>query len=260
MLILEEMNLADPALKHPIPSEIIPGIYLGNGDQACDRAVLDKFNIRSVVNCTNSVENKFETDPAFSYFRCRLHDDCFMDLTKYINEACDFVIDQYNKEDSGAILIHCKYGVSRSATVTMASLIRLKGMSLRDAYILTKEKRPVIAPNPNFWKQLFKFEEKITEKPASLDLVPCFSCAKTYLDRKYMTELECKHCCCDSCYETLEDKKCCAQCLRTWRLQQGKRDSMMELPIGQRRDSITECQNLIFSPSTEEQNESEMWF
>jgi protein-tyrosine phosphatase len=46
-----------------------------------------------------------------------------------------------------AVLCHCLVGMSRSVTVVIAYLMLMKGMTLRDAAGLVKDKRPIAYPN-----------------------------------------------------------------------------------------------------------------
>ncbi len=52
-------------------------------------------------------------------------------------------------------------GVSRSATITIAYLMRKNKWKLKYTLDLVKGKRRCVDPNPGFMKQLEKFEEKL---------------------------------------------------------------------------------------------------
>ena len=56
------------------------------------------------------------------------------------------------------ILFHCKMGVSRSATLCIAYLMRAEGKSLKEAFDLTKSKRPKINPTEIFAQALLDYE------------------------------------------------------------------------------------------------------
>merc|ERR1711962_1014706 len=76
----------------------------------------------------------------------------------YFNQAITF-IDQI-KNKNGKILVHCKAGVSRSATICLAYLISNSKKCLNDAYDEIKSKRRVISPNFNFMGQLLSWQDE----------------------------------------------------------------------------------------------------
>jgi len=59
------------------------------------------------------------------------------------------------------VLFHCRMGVSRSATLVIAYLMQSRGLSLREAFEFTKNKRPKISPSPNFAQSLMVFEKDL---------------------------------------------------------------------------------------------------
>lgn len=70
----------------------------------------------------------------------------------------------------GLTLVHCVAGVSRSATLCLAYLVKHRGMSLREAYVHLKKARPCVRPNCGFFNQLIDFERK-TRGNASVSMV-----------------------------------------------------------------------------------------
>jgi atypical dual specificity phosphatase len=52
-------------------------------------------------------------------------------------------------------------GVSRSASICIAYLIKYDGMTLKQAYEFVQAKRSQIRPNIGFFQQLIEFEESI---------------------------------------------------------------------------------------------------
>lgn len=62
--------------------------------------------------------------------------------------------------------MHCAYGVSRSATLIIAYLIKKLKISYEEAFIFVRRKRSVIKPNKGFEEQL-RLWEKIAHKSKS---------------------------------------------------------------------------------------------
>ena len=52
------------------------------------------------------------------------------------------------------VLIHCRAGVSRSATLVIAYVMRHLRMTLREALIYVRSRRPIVCPNRGFLKKL----------------------------------------------------------------------------------------------------------
>lgn len=63
----------------------------------------------------------------------------------------------YRKNNSKC-LVHCKMGVSRSASTVIAYAMKENGWSLEKAYNFVKQKRSIAQPNPAFMKQLAEYE------------------------------------------------------------------------------------------------------
>ncbi|KDP29245.1 hypothetical protein JCGZ_16634 [Jatropha curcas] len=77
-------------------------------------------------------------------------------LLDYLDLCLDF-IDQSRKE--GSVLVHCFAGVSRSAAIITAYLMRTEQLSQEDALESLKESCEFVCPNDGFLEQLKMFEE-----------------------------------------------------------------------------------------------------
>lgn len=73
-------------------------------------------------------------------------------LIQYFDETNDFIQQTYKA--GGRILIHCQAGVSRSAAVLAACLMKSKKIKRDEALDIIKRKRSCIALNDGFMEQL----------------------------------------------------------------------------------------------------------
>ena len=155
----------DPSLNETSdnPSLILPYLYLGGKVVARSRENLEKLNIRYIINCTPprstdpraGVPSFFQTEPGFTYKRVPVFDSKGSNLSQFFASTTQF-IDQ--SKHHGSVLVHCVQGVSRSATIVIAYLMKSKGVSLEKALKFVRKRRPIVRPNRSFMKQLQTFE------------------------------------------------------------------------------------------------------
>lgn len=62
------------------------------------------------------------------------------------------------RKSNSKCLVHCRMGVSRSASTVIAYAMKEYGWSLEKAYNFVKQKRSIAQPNSGFMKQLAEYE------------------------------------------------------------------------------------------------------
>lgn len=77
------------------------------------------------------------------------------------------------------VLVHCQAGVSRSATIVIAYLMKHTLMTMTDAYKYVRSRRPVVSPNLNFMGQLLEFERDLNSGVTPRILTPKLSGLET---------------------------------------------------------------------------------
>jgi len=74
------------------------------------------------------------------------------------------IIDSTRLEDQHSILVSCQQGVSRSATLVIAYVMKTKQWGLMKSYNFVKEKCPWIAPNITLMNELSEFEQHLLQQ------------------------------------------------------------------------------------------------
>jgi protein-tyrosine phosphatase len=80
------------------------------------------------------------------------------DLSAHFDVSINFLNEWLNKTN---VLVHCFAGISRSATITIAYLMKENKWSFLNAHAYVKERRGIIGPNMGFQNQLMNFEKQI---------------------------------------------------------------------------------------------------
>lgn len=179
MMIMGQMDAA---------SNIIDGIYLGTEWNASDEAELKDKNIGYVLNVTTEIDNFFPA--SFIYKNIRVHDCGEEKMLQHWEDSIRFLTQAVARNKG--VLVHCRMGVSRSASVVIAYIMKQKQWDLETAYRYVKEKRPCIRPNDGFMKQLNEYQGIITanrNRNSDLWRAPCASQATNSARNKEISSL-----------------------------------------------------------------------
>uniref|UniRef100_A0AAY4C8L3 protein-serine/threonine phosphatase n=1 Tax=Denticeps clupeoides TaxID=299321 RepID=A0AAY4C8L3_9TELE len=132
------------------PSKILDYLYLGSEWNAANFEELQKNNVGYILNVTMEIDNFFPE--SFSYMNIRVYDVEATDLLSHWKNTYNFI--NSARLSGQAVLVHCKMGVSRSASTVLAYLMKQKGWTLETALTYVRERRPIVHPNEGFLKQL----------------------------------------------------------------------------------------------------------
>jgi len=80
-------------------------------------------------------------------------------LSKYFDKAFDFINESRNRKR--AVLVSCQQGVSRSASLIIAYIMKALHLNVAQAYAFVKLRNPHISPNLNLMNQLTEFEKTL---------------------------------------------------------------------------------------------------
>ncbi|XP_066465697.1 protein phosphatase Slingshot homolog 1 [Tiliqua scincoides] len=136
------------------PSLIFDHLYLGSEWNASNLEELQGSGVDYILNVTREIDNFFPG--LFAYHNIRVYDEEKTDLLAHWNEAYHFI--NKAKKNRSKCLVHCKMGVSRSASTVIAYAMKEFGWSLEKAYNYVKQKRSIARPNAGFMRQLLEYE------------------------------------------------------------------------------------------------------
>ncbi|GAA6061410.1 hypothetical protein JCM10212_004468 [Sporobolomyces blumeae] len=180
-----------PTFEGHFPSRILPFLYLGNLNHASNALMLKELGITHVVSLGESALTPPQP-PNFSFSKTfssgsrpqapqnslwleerhgkisvldlkNFADDGIDSIQPHIDEAVAFIEDARRR--GGKTLVHCKVGVSRSASIVIAYLMKEVALDLASAYLLTRSRRLniLIQPNLPFMAALHAFEASLLE-------------------------------------------------------------------------------------------------
>jgi len=141
------------------PVELIDGLYLGS---RFDIKKIEELSIRKVVNLNQKI--KYPKCVEDVYFIRSLDLPSF-NMAKFFDSAFDYI--NRALENGEKVLVHCYGGISRSATICAAFLIRKMGWSADKTIEYIQERRCKALPNPGFIKQLLSYQSKLQKESKS---------------------------------------------------------------------------------------------
>ncbi|XP_076799933.1 dual specificity protein phosphatase 14-like [Clavelina lepadiformis] len=155
--------------------EITPNLYLCSGTAVTNKEAVLSRNISLIINATLDLPNR-SWNTRIDVVRIPVNDVPHAHLEPYFDKVADLINDRAKLGQK--CLVHCVAGVSRSASLCIAYLIKYCRMSLREAHNHVRSRRSIIRPNVGFWRQLIEFEKKtrgaksVSMVQSSIGLVP----------------------------------------------------------------------------------------
>ncbi|KZV67313.1 hypothetical protein PENSPDRAFT_667139 [Peniophora sp. CONT] len=217
----------DPRFDGSFPSRVLPFLYLGNLNHASNAYMLHALGITHVVSvgeCALVPPSGPSTCPSPSssapgpgiasplghigrrrqgslYIEERegrikvldikgVCDDGIDTLEPQLAPICDWI--ERARCEGGKVLVHCRVGVSRSATVTIAYVMKHLALPLVDAYLIVRSRRlsVLIQPNMRLLYNLLGWEVRLAleRAAAAVSQVSEASEDKMDTDAEQMTE------------------------------------------------------------------------
>lgn len=135
------------------------GLAIGNYIFAKNTQLLKENNIYAVVSVFGETEIKY--DNQISHFRILIGDNPSENIKCFFDSSSKFISEHLKNCN---VLVHCKAGVSRSATIVAAYLMKTHKMDFHTAINLLKSKRKLVEPNRGFLRQLRIYDRELREQ------------------------------------------------------------------------------------------------
>jgi atypical dual specificity phosphatase len=145
----------------PASVVIPPSLYLGSYGAASSSGFLEANGITHVLSIGNdaAIDDQHQR-PNINYLAVHLsRQPTRLGADGAIGAAAPFIDGSLG--NGGKILVHCKQGISRSATVLAAYLMKNKGLTLNQALGTIIRARPVARPGHQLLSYLKEIEEEI---------------------------------------------------------------------------------------------------
>ena len=151
--------------KRPLcPSCVLPGLlYLGDlTDAAALPRLREQLNIQQCLTALAELTPSLKASVAESGVRhtwCNVRDVEEADIKAHFDTSFERI--EAAREAGTAIFVHCSRGVSRSASLCIAYLMRKEGWTAQRAREHVAATRPIILPNEGFWRCLCEYEKEL---------------------------------------------------------------------------------------------------
>jgi len=135
-------------------------LYLGSMDSVDKWDELEKRNIKQIVSVVDFMEPRFSDK--IPYLWIQVQDSYDWNLLATFSVAIQHIEDVLINKKFGptaSVLVHCAAGISRSSTIVIAFLMKLKKMTFMEAWTHAKQRRSFVCPNGSFQEQLTLYED-----------------------------------------------------------------------------------------------------
>jgi Leucine-rich repeat (LRR) protein len=136
------------------PSKINNNLYLSGINGVSYNDVYDILSINAIISIGRDLKPLVPVD--MKHHILPIDDE---DTTKLEFDIIDVIHNLISRGNK--CIVHCQKGMSRSASIVIAYMMKYHNMVYYDAFYYVKTRRDCINPNPGFRKQLMAFEKQL---------------------------------------------------------------------------------------------------
>ncbi|KAI8869148.1 hypothetical protein GQ42DRAFT_179498 [Ramicandelaber brevisporus] len=140
---------------------VTPQLLISGIREANNIGLLRSNRVTHIVSAVDGHEPPYPE--VFKYLTVDVIDSPNVRIEPLLDQVADFIHSAIDGSENSRniVLVHCVVGMSRSATVLAAYLIKYRGMLADQAIEYIKRARPIVSPNLGFRRQLRQFESRI---------------------------------------------------------------------------------------------------
>jgi len=144
-------------------SLITPRLYLSDYGTARNSTKLEELGITHVISVIEYKPNLPEVIPQTQRFHLPLSDTTGANILDHLDASTAFIKAALEENETNKVLVHCKLGISRSATVVCAYLIATTNLSAEESIAHVQSLRGIVCPNLGFRLQLREYATRYVE-------------------------------------------------------------------------------------------------
>ncbi|EDL10522.1 dual specificity phosphatase 16, isoform CRA_a, partial [Mus musculus] len=130
----------------------------------CLQDLMQQNGIGYVLNASNTCP-KPDFIPESHFLRVPVNDSFCEKILPWLDKSVDFI--EKAKASNGCVLIHCLAGISRSATIAIAYIMKRMDMSLDEAY--RRQKPTDRADSRRSWHEESPFEKQFKRRSCQME-------------------------------------------------------------------------------------------
>ena len=157
LAIVKTLTAMKAVKNDPMPGQLYDNLYIGGVGAAYNHETIEKLKITHILTVANKIKPRFE-EKGIIYKIIPVRDAEDESILPFFEEAVQFIQEVHAASEDNKVLVHCFAGKSRATSFTLAYLMRVKRLSLKEGLEKIWEVRKIAHPNKGFVNQLKEFE------------------------------------------------------------------------------------------------------